>query len=158
MTNKPLSKYEAFFGRPADFILAARPGATPAVSVGRFPAVSAGFFRRFITPVHDRFVYVTHGMSTTAMSVPPDQAGIYPASIELITYSEGAYVGGHDGKDMVSVCLQALASMPFQADMFLGPMHTAALEEPICPGSDMNAFFFAVPDGVAMSRLCSCTP
>ncbi len=59
---------------------------------------------------------------------------------------------------MVSLFLQALATMPFQTDMFLGPMHTAALEDPICPNSEMSAFFFAVPDGVEMSRLCSCTP
>jgi len=59
---------------------------------------------------------------------------------------------------MVSLCLQALATMPFQAEMFFGPTHTAALEDAICPGSEMSAFFFAIPDGIAMPRLCSCTP
>jgi hypothetical protein len=44
--NAPFSKYEAYFGRGADFVLEARAGTTPAVSVGRFPAVSTGFLRR----------------------------------------------------------------------------------------------------------------
>jgi Suppressor of fused protein (SUFU) len=158
MTGTRLSKYEAFFGRPADFVLEARPDAAPVITVGRFPAVSAGFLRRFVTPVHDRFIYVTYGMSSKHMEVPPDQARIYPSSIELIAYCKEVYVGALDGTDMVSLHLQALATMPFQTHMFLGPMHTAALEEPICPNSEMSAFFFAVPDGVEMSRLCSCTP
>jgi hypothetical protein len=158
MTTTSLDKYEAFFGRPADFVLEARSEDTPAISVARFPLVHAGFFRRFRTPVHDRFVYITHGMSSQPMKVPPDQAKIYPAFIELIAYSEGVYAGAHDGTDLVTLCLQALATMPFHNDMFLGPMHTAALEEPIAQGSEMSAFFFAVPEGVEMSRLCSCTP
>src|SRR5215467_11420610 len=101
MTNTPLWKYEAFFGRPADFVLPAQPDAIPAILVGRFPAVSAGFFRRLFTPVHDRFVYITYGMSTKRMLVPPDQAHIYPASVELIAYCKEAYVGARDGTDMV---------------------------------------------------------
>jgi len=92
------------------------------------------------------------------MRVPPEEARIYPASIELIACCKAAFVGANDGTDMVSLCLQALAAMPFQTDMFLGPMHTAALEEPIVPGSEMSAFFFALPDAIEMSRLCSCTP
>lgn len=75
MTNTPLSKYEAFFGRPADFILEAQPDATSAIFIG---TVSGGIRGRLFTPVHDRFVYVTYGMSTGPMLVPPDQAQIYP--------------------------------------------------------------------------------
>lgn len=158
MTNELFSKYQAFFGRPADFILESRAGAVPAISVGRFPAVSAGFLRRLVTPVHDRFVYITYGMSSAPMRVPPDQTHIYPSRIELIAYCARPYVGANDGTDMVALHLQALATMPFQTDMFFGPMHTAAIEEPMCPNSIMSAFFFALPDGVRMSRLCSCTP
>jgi Suppressor of fused protein (SUFU) len=158
MSDELFLKYQAFFGRPADLVLKSRADAVPAISVGRFPAVSAGFLRRFVTPVHDRFVYITHGMSLTPMRVPPDQTRIYPSRIELIAYCAQPYVGADDGTDMVALHLQALATMPFQTDMFFGPMHTAALEEPICPNSTMSAFFFALPDGVKMSRLCSCTP
>lgn len=156
--NAPFSKYEAYFGRSADFILEPREGTTPAVSVGRFPAVSTGFLRRFVTPVHDRVVYVTYGMSCNPMRVPDAEKQIYPSAIELIAFCKGPYVGEHDGTDMVATHLQALAGLPFQMDMFFGPMHTAALEERLSPNSEMSAFFFALPDGINMSRLCSCTP
>jgi len=97
-------------------------------------------------------------MSETQMRVPAEQASVYPSRIELIAYCPGAYVGAHDGQDTVTALLQGLAAMPFEMDSFFGPMRTAALEQPICPGTEMSAFFFAVPDGVEMSRLCSCTP
>src|ERR1700682_3840892 len=127
------SEYAAFFRRPADFVREPRPGATPAVSVARFPPRSAGFVRRIITPVHNRWVYITRGMSSLPMRIPPKEAALYPARIELIAYCEGAFVGAHDGQDMVSAYLQALAAMPFETEMFLGPMHTAALPEAISP-------------------------
>jgi hypothetical protein len=92
------------------------------------------------------------------MRIPSEEVSVYPARIELIAYCAGAYVGAYDGQDMVSAYLQALAQIPFNTDMFFGPLHTTAFEEPICPESEMRAFFFAVPDGVEMSRLCSCTP
>lgn len=153
-----LSKYAAFFGRAPDFIREPQAGASPSVSVARFPPAAVGFLRRFVTPVHDRCVYITHGMSEAQMRVPAEQASVYPSRIELVAYCTGAYVGAHDGQDTVTALLQGLAAMPFQMGSFFGPMQTAALEQPICPGTEMSAFFFAVPDGVEMSRLCSCTP
>jgi hypothetical protein len=92
------------------------------------------------------------------MQIPANEASIYPARVELIAYCSGAYVGAHDGQDMVSGYLQVLAQMPFDAEIFFGPMQTAALEERICPDSEMRAFFFALPDGVRMAPLCACTP
>ncbi len=152
------SKYEAYFGRRADFTLEAQANVTPAVSVGRFPAVSTGFLRRFVTPLHDRVVYVTYGMSSKTMRVPEAEKLMYPSEIELIASCKGVYLGERGGTDMVSIYLQALAALPFETDTFLGPMQTAALEETVSPNSNMSAFFFAVPDGISMSRLCSCTP
>jgi hypothetical protein len=156
--NPQLSKYEAYFGRAADFILEARQGATPCVTVGRFPPVSAGFLRRFVTPVHDRVVYVTCGMSCKPMRIPEAEKQVYPSAIELIACCKGAYAGEREGTDIVAIYLQALAALPFEMDIFFGPMHTAALEERLSPNSEMSAFFFALPDGINMSRLCSCTP
>jgi hypothetical protein len=153
-----LPKYAAFFGRAPDFVRKPQSGVSPAVSVARFPPASVGFFRRFTTPVHDRCVYITHGMSEAPMRVPPELSPVYPSRIELVAYSMGAYEGAHDGQDMVTAVLQGLAAMPFQLNGFFAPMQTAALESPICRGTEMSAFFFAVPDGVSMSRLCSCTP
>lgn len=152
-----LSKYAAFFGRTPDFVREPEVAVSPAVSVARFPPAAVGFLRRFVTPVHDRCVYITHGMSESEMRVPAAQASIYPSRIELIAYCPGAYIGAHDGQDMVSALLQVLAALPFQTGSFLGPMQTASLEQPI-PGSEVSAFFLAVPEGVEMSRLCACTP
>jgi hypothetical protein len=153
-----LSKYAAFFGRGPDFVREPQAGVSPAVSVARFPPVAAGFFRRFVTPVHDRCVYITHGMSEARMCVPAEDAAVYPSRIELVAYCTGAYVGANDGQDMVTALLQGLAAVPFQTGGSFGPMQTAAFAQPICPGTEMSAFFFAVPHGVEMSRLCSCTP
>ena len=92
------------------------------------------------------------------MRVPAEAASLYPSRIELIAYCPGAYAGAYDGEDMVSACLQILAAIPFRTESFIGPLHTASLEKPLFPGCAMTAFFFAVPDGVEMSRLCRCTP
>ena len=156
--DKRLSKYAAFFGRSRDFVREPQVGVTPAVSVARFPSLAAGFVRRVFTPVHDRCVYITHGMSEAQMHVPAQAASVYPSRIELIAYCPGAYIGAHDGQDIVSALLQWLAAMPFETGSFFAPLQTASLEQAICPGTEMSAFFFAVPDGLEMSRLCSCTP
>lgn len=152
------AKYAAYFRRDPDFILEARVDAAPAVAVGRFPALSKGFLRRFATPAHDRVIYVTHGMSSQPMRVPEAEKHIYPSAIELTASCKGAYVGERDGTDMIAIHIQALAALPFESDIFFGPMHTAALEERLSPNSEMSAFFFAVPDGMNMPQLCSCTP
>ena len=151
------SQYESLFGRNIDYVREPQPEVLPAIRVLRIPAVKVSWLRRFSTPVHDRTVYVTQGMSQRSMNIPAEDAQRYPARIELITYSLGVYVGAQDGQDLVSAHLQALAAMPFQNDMFFGPLQTASVQEPICPGTDMNAFFFAVPDGIDMGKLCSCT-
>jgi Suppressor of fused protein (SUFU) len=153
------SKYASFFwGRDPDLVCEPWAGVSPAVSVVRFPPAAVGFFRRFVAPLHDRRVYITHGMSKAAMLVPAGESSVYPSRIELIAYCPGAYVGAYDGLDMVAPLLQGLAAIPFEMSSFFGPMQTASFERNICPGTDMSAFFFAVPDGVEMSRLCSCTP
>jgi hypothetical protein len=153
-----LSKYTAFFGRAPDFVREPEKGISPAISVARFPPAATGFFRRFLTPVHNRCVFITHGMSDAQMPVPDAEAPVYPSRIELIAYSPSAYVGAHDGQDMVTALLQSLATTPFRTGSFFGPMQTASFGEPVCLGTEMSAFFFAVPDGVEMSRLCACTP
>src|SRR5262249_5168901 len=40
--------------------------------------------------------------------------------------------------------LQPLAALPFEMDIFFGPMHTATLEERLSRNSEMSAFFFAL--------------
>jgi hypothetical protein len=152
------SKLAALFGRDPDFVCEPQMGVSPAVSVVRFPPAAVGLFRRFVTPLHDRCIYVTHGMSEAKMLVPAAESSVYPSRIELIAYCPGVYVGANDEQDMVAPLLQSLAGIPFQMGSFFGPMQTASLEQPICPNTEMSAFFFAVPDGVEMSRLCSCTP
>ena len=152
------AKHESLFGRKIDYIRAPLPGVLPAISVLRLPAVEVSWVRRFSTPVHDRTVYITNGMSTMGMKVPAEEAQRYPQRIELIAYSPDVYIGAENGQDLVSVHLQALAVMPFQNGLFFGPLQTASVEEPICPGTDMIAFFFAVPDRIDMVKLCACTP
>ncbi len=154
--DQALSKYAAFFGRDIDFVRKPDGQSIPAISVVRFPAVS-GLFRRFTTPMHNLNVYITCGMSNAEMHVSPEWASVYPSRIELIAHSKGVYTAGGNAEDAISVCLQLLALLPFEENIFLGPLQTASLEKPLFPGSEMSAFFFAVP-GLNMPRLCNCTP
>ena len=150
------SKYAAFFGRAPDFVRAPAPGVSLEVSVGRFPPKPAGFFRRLFTPVNDRWVYITSGMSAKPMRVSGEEH--HAERIELLAYSLSPLVGGPDGQDMISAVLQVLACIPFDAGIFFAPGFTAQFDEPFCSNPEMRAFLFTEPAGVEMRRLCSCTP
>ena len=125
--------------------------------VGRYPPIQ-GFLRRWGKPVADLCVYITHGMSEVPMKVPTEERELYPERIEFIAFCKAPYIGAHDGEDTVSAVLQMLAIDPFLSGRFFGPLQTASFDEPPCVGTEMNGFFFAVPFGVDMKTLCSCTP
>lgn len=152
------SRYAAFFGRAPDFIRTPAPDASPQVSVGRFPPKPVGFFRRLFTPVNDRWVHVTWGMSAKPMRVFGEEANTHAERIELLAYSINPPVGAQDGQDMISAVLQVLATIPFAEDIFFAPGFTAQFDEPFCSNSEMRAFLFTEPAGVEISRLRSCTP
>ena len=78
--------------------------------------------------------------------------------IELLAYSMNPPVGVQVGQDMISAVLQVLATIPFAAGIFFAPGFTAQFDEPFCSNSEMRAFLFTEPAGVAVSRLCSCAP
>jgi len=65
---------------------------------------------------------------------------------------------GPEGRDVVTAILQMLAVVPFQQGIFFGPLQTCDLGERISTNSAMTGFLFAVPEGIEMGRLCSCTP
>ena len=152
------SRYAAFFGRAPDFVRTPAPDASPQVSVGRFPPKPVGFFRRLFTPVSDRWVYLTWGMSAKPMHVSGEEANTHAERIELLAYSKNPFVGTHDDQDMISAVLQVLAAIPFAAGIFFAPGFTAQFDEPFCPNSEMRAFLFTEPAGVEIARLCRCTP
>ena len=152
-----LAKYEAFFGRPADATLAPRGESTFSCFVHRFPKRQVGFFKRLFTPLNDVCVYMTDGMSSSDMSLPPDLQKTYPCRVELIACTEAPIVGGADNEDIVTRLLQWLAATVADRQTFVGPMQSIDLGEVMCPNSEMTGFFFGVPDGVEMQRLCRCT-
>jgi hypothetical protein len=100
---------------------------------------------------------MTEGMSSYEMPVPAEEQRVHPSRIELFACAKGV-VAGPDGRDVVTAILQLLAVIPFKQRIFFGPLQTCDLGENICPNSGMTGFLFAVPDGVEMRRLCSCTP
>lgn len=151
-----LSRYSAFFGREANLVLPP-PAKTPnAPFVYRFPPFRAGFFKRFFAQAHDVGVYITDGMSQFPMDVPEREREVYPNRIELITYVSGKFVDD-DGHDIVATEIQSLALMPQEQGIFFGPMHTCEYEQFLSAEKTMNGFFFAIPEGLDMNRLCSCT-
>ena len=152
-----VTKYEAFFGRSADETLAPRGENASSCYVHRFLPRRVNFFKRLFTPLNDVCVYITDGMSTNDMSLPPELQGTYPSRVDLIACTEAPIVGGKDSQDIVTRILQWLAEQVAQRQTFVGPMHSIDLGEIMCPGSEMTGFFFGVPDGVEMRRLCGCT-
>jgi hypothetical protein len=156
MTSR--EKYAAFFGRAADVVLDANPDDPQSPSVYRFPPTRAGFLKRIFTPLASDFVFMTDGMSRHAMSVPPEEQRVYPSRIELFACTKGAPVVGPESRDVITAILQGLAVAPFTQGVFFGPLHTFDLGEPISSNSEMTGFLFAVPEGVDIARLCSCTP
>ena len=62
-------------------------------------------------------------------------------------------MGGHGFGAFTGSCRYAIPGR-----RFLRTDAAASLEQRICLGMEMSALFFAVPDGVEMPRLCSCTP
>jgi len=151
-------KYSAFFGRAPDLVLSPMANDPRSPFVYRFPPTSAGFFKRIFTPLSSDCVFMTEGMSSHEMLVPPGEQRLYPSRIELLACSSGAIVAGPDRRDVVTSILQRLAVIPFQQKIFFGPLHTFDFQENICVNSAMTGFVFAVPDGLDMRRLCSCTP
>jgi len=156
MTSR--EKYTAFFGRGADVVLDAKPDDPRSPSVYRFPPTRAGFLKRIFTPPATDFVFMTDGMSSHAMPVPPEEQRVYPSRIELFACARGAPVVGPEGRDVVTAILQGLAVVPFTQRIFFGPLHTCDLGEPVSSNPEMTGFLFAVPEGVDIARLCSCTP
>jgi len=126
--------------------------------VYRFPPTKAGFFKRIFTPLASDCVFITEGMSSYDMPVPRAERRVYPSRIELFACTTGAIGASSDGRDVVTAILQALAVVPFQQGIFFGPLQTCDLGERICTNSEMTGFLFAVPGGIEMGRLCSCTP
>lgn len=151
-------KYAAFFGRPPDLVLNPSSDDERSPFAYRFPPTDAGFIKRIFTPLHADCVFITEGMSRYEMPVPQDEQSTHPSRIELLACTRGAIIGGEDGRDIVTVLLQSLAVVPFRHALFFAPLQTCDLGERICPNSEMTGFFFAVPDGVEMGRLCRCTP
>ena len=151
-------KYAAFFGRPPDLIIDPGPSDPQSPSVCRFPPTKVGFLKRIFTQLPANCVYITDGMSRQEMAVPEQERRTYPTRIELIALSTAAIVGGNDGCDVGTAILQALAVIPFKQNIFFGPLQTCDFGDRICTNSEMTGFFFAVPDGVDMGRLCRCTP
>ena len=150
-------KYAAFFGREPDIVLDPVSDNPNSPSVCRFPPTKAAFLKRIFTQLPADCVYITDGMSRQEMPVPEQERQTYPTRIELIALSTAAIVGGNDGRDVGAVILQALAVIPFRERIFFGPLQTCDFGDRICANSEMTGFFFAVPDGVDMNRLCRCT-
>lgn len=152
-----LKKYSDFFGRNPDFIREPLGEPKDSPFVYRFPEMKAGFFKRLRVPVSDVWVFITDGMSAKEMTVPNKAEASYPSRIELVAYAEHPVIGQSDDEDIITAVLQALALLPFEKNIFFGPLLTCNFGANICLNSEMTGFFFGVPGGVNMNRLCKCT-
>lgn len=89
------------------------------------------------------------------MEVPEAERLTLPDRIELIAYAKERIEA--DGGDAVAPIIQELAAAPWRQGVFFGPLHTCEWSSGLWPRTQMRGFFFAVPEGVNMRRLCSCT-
>jgi hypothetical protein len=157
-TESYLSRYTAFFGRNADEILRPDPGVRGSCFAYRFPPTRVGFVARLFKSLPDVCVYITDGMSKSDMTIPPELQDTYPKRIELIACTRSPITGATDKQDVVIRLLQCLAGTVVQRQVLVGPGQTCDFGEKICPNTGMSGFFFGLPDGVDMRRLCRCTP
>ena len=141
--------YTAVFRRAPDIVFHQTHEEAPRIDVYRFPPT-----RRFWAPARDVYVYATAGMSAEAQ---PNASGTpaEPSHVEMTAFvprRQGATREG--GQDPVARVLHDLAHAPFRRDLFLGPLHTVDMGQPLAPGSPMTGFFFAVTPGVDQDALC----
>lgn len=151
-----LPPYTAFFGRDADLVLPPPEECPDAPFVYRFPPSNAGFFKRIFSQAHEVGVYITDGMARFPMNVPAAERDVFPSRVELLAFAAEP-VADDGGTDSVAPVLQALALVPRAQGIFFGPLHTCEWPAGTGPSSAMEGFFFAVPDGLDMGRLCRCT-
>lgn len=141
--------YSAVFRRAPDIVFHQTHDEEPRVDVYRFPPT-----RRFWAPARDVWAYVTAGMSTRPQP-RADGGPTEPARIEITAFVPKR-IGVERGApgDPVARALHELAHAPFRRDLFLGPLHTVDMGEPLAPRSAMTGFFFAVTPGVDQEALC----
>lgn len=145
MTAERLNAYGTVWQRSADQVFHQTDDEEPRIDIYRFPPT-----RRFWAPASRMYVYTTAGMSDAMQP----HASEDPRRVELSAFVRKEGVGFDDqGKDMVARALHNLAHQPFRRELFLGPLHTVDMGEPLIDGSQMTGYFFAVTPGVSQKSL-----
>ncbi len=152
----PLKRYAAVLGRNP-FIEVQSANLANVHAYG-FPALKRSFWRNLMSEFHDKFVYVTAGMSEHSMHIPPDQQKIFPSRIELMAVPDGQITGGENGKeDIVAAWLLAISEYVINSNIFIGAGHTLDFQQPLSANTEMSAFLFTPLAGGDEKRLCKCT-
>ena len=138
-------KVQTVWGRTVDVAYAQSNDEEPSVHVLRFAPTWKPW-----ASARSHFVYVTTGMSESDMPGPSDSDR--PRRVELCAYADREQ--SDDGRDLVVWALHSIAHSPWRNNLSLAPLDTFSWGGPLIHGSDMAAFFFAVPDGVDVGRLC----
>ena len=152
LIEKRTSLYTQLWGREPDFVRHPTSSEVPHVSVYRFPKV------QHECPMSFRYVYMTAGMSDVEMAVPTRLAKSIPSRIEISAYSDEIITTNGGKGDFICEILHWLAHHAFRESTFLAATQTFQVGQPIIPGSEMSAYYFAETPIVSGEQLFKHTP
>ena len=145
MSLDRLTAYGTVWRRSADQVFHQTDDEEPRIDIYRFPPT-----RRFWAPANRMYVYATAGMSDALQPHASEE----PRRIELSAFVRADGTGPPDkATDLVARAIHNLAHEPFRRKLFLGPLHTVDMGEPLVAGSQMTGYFFAVTPGVSQKAL-----
>ena len=139
--------YERLWGRPSQQIFRQTNVEEPHVDIHRYAPTW-----RFWAPARRLYVYITNGMADRVMPLPPESTSSRPRRIELCTYTRDAREA-QPGRDLAAWVLHSLAHLPWRENCSFAPLETVTWGGHIIEGSDMTAFFFALPPFVDEDEL-----
>ncbi|WP_395735340.1 suppressor of fused domain protein [Prosthecobacter sp.] len=123
-----------------------------------FPALKKSFWKGLFAEAHDMHVWITAGLSSYQMAVPPDLQSGCQRRIELMALAENAIAGGESGDlDICTFILQLIACHVIEQKIFVDVGHTLNFGEPMSSNSEMTGVLFALPFDIDLKRVSRCS-
>lgn len=131
----------------------------PQVGVGvrscMFPALPRSFWKGLMSEAHDKVVYITDGLSATAMPAPDEQD---PSRVELFATCDQPIGGGPSGaEDLPTQIFQDIAEYIVSRGAFVGIGHTLDFASRWAANSAMRGLLFSTAIGVDEKRIAKCS-
>lgn len=156
--TKYVPRLAAFFHRAPDGSWSMKRDDGSEIVVLRFPPRPGGWFKSLFVALPNDWVFITLGMSTRPMQVPPELVKQMPARVELCANVPVDVAAAANWLEEVPKFLLELAIYPEVSGTHFAPLHTVGHRNPSDTQATLPAAMFSVPDGLEMPRLCGCLP